>query len=52
MLWEIKTHLSNRIITWLIKHTCINAAVVYATLMKLSISEMDFYCDEVRRVKG
>lgn len=51
MLWEIKNSLSNIIITWLIKHTYINAGVVYATLMELSISEMDFYCNEVRKAK-
>lgn len=52
MLWEIKNRLSNIIITWLIKHTYIGAEVVYATLMKLSIPEMDCYCNEVRKVKG
>ncbi len=51
MLWEIKNSLSNIIITWLIEHTCIDAGVVYATLMKLSISEMDCYCNEVREAK-
>lgn len=52
MLGEIKNHLSNIIIKWLIKHTYIDTGVIYAMLMKLSIPEMDCYCEQVRKVKG
>ena len=51
MLWEIKNNLSNIIIVWLIKHTHIYTGVVYAVLMKLSVPEMDCYCEQVRKVK-
>ena len=51
MFNEIKNHLSNIVIEWLINHTCINASVVYATLFRLSPGEMDCYCDQVKKAR-